>query len=56
MFIGQLEGSDEGDCSVVIKPEPADCYRQAYTVTAQSDTRRGAKRAVQVVYVTEQTL
>ena len=55
-YIGQLEGSDDGDCSVVIKPKPVDCYRQIYTVTSQSDTSRGAKRTVQVVYVTEELL
>lgn len=55
-YIGQLEGSDDGDCSVVMKPKPVDCYRQIYTVTSQSDTSRGAKRTVQVVYVTEETL
>jgi type IV pilus assembly protein PilX len=55
-YIGQLEGSDDGDCSVVIKPKPVDCYRQIYTVTSQSDTSRGAKRTVQVVYVTEESL
>jgi len=55
-YIGQLEGSDDGDCSVVIKPKPVDCYRQIYTVTSQSDTSRGAKRTVQVVYVTKDSL